>query len=320
MTSTAAPDASAPADPTVPQARSHAGLQAGYSRGVLLMVGSATCFGLSVVFAKESYRAGTTVSAMLSWRFIMAAAMLWVVIAIRRPPRPTGRALLICVGLGVFGYAAQSGFYFTSLSRMDASVAALLLYTYPALVTAIALTLRRERPEARKLTALACSGVGLVLLLAAGGGSLQAAPAGVLFALGAAVTYSIYITVSITLPAGTDLFWMTAVVCTGAAASVTASTIVRGATMDIPSHAWIWVGALALISTVGGILLFFAGLPLVGASAAAILSCVEPVVAALVGITLYSEHLTPGQLLGGAGVLAGVVILQTRTRRRATIA
>jgi drug/metabolite transporter (DMT)-like permease len=285
------------------------------SAGVALLVGSATCFGLSVVFAKEAYAAGVSVSALLTWRFVLAAVALWVVLAVRRPPRPSRRALLVCAGLGLAGYAVQSGLYFSALTVLDASVAALLLYCYPALVTVIAIALRRESAERRKLAALACCAVGLLLLLGVGGGAHTVTSRGVAMAVGAAVTYALYITVADRLPPGTDLLWMTAVVCTGAAASLGSVTLARGATLAVPLGGWLWIALLAAVSTVAAIVLFFAGLRRVGGPAAAILSCVEPVVSAVAGVVVYAEHLGSGQLLGGACVLGAVVVLQSRPRR-----
>ena len=36
--------------------------------------------------------------------------------------------------MGAIGYAAQSGLFFAALERMDASLLALILYVYPAIV------------------------------------------------------------------------------------------------------------------------------------------------------------------------------------------
>jgi drug/metabolite transporter (DMT)-like permease len=275
----------------------------------MLLVGSATCFGLSVVFAKEAYAVGASVPSLLPRRFVLAAIALRPVTAVRRPPRPSRAALLVCLSLGMVGYAVQSGLYFSSLTVLDASVAALLLYCYPALVTVIAIATRRESPERRRLAALGCCAVGLLLLLGIGGGAATVTPRGVLMAVGAAVTYALYITVADRLPSGTDLLWMSAVVCTGAAASLGAVTTIRGASRTGAADGWPCRTLVALVSTVAGIVLFFAGLRHVGGPAAALLSCVEPVVSALAGVLVYSERLGAGQLLGGACVLAAVVVL-----------
>ena len=68
---------------------------------------------------------------------------------------------------------------------------------------------------------------------------------------------------------------------------------------------WGWIGAIALVSTVGAILAFFAGLARVGPSAAAILSVFEPVVTVALAAAVFGESLALVQLAGGALVLAG---------------
>ena len=75
---------------------------------------------------------------------------------------------------------------------------------------------------------------------------------------------------------------------------------------------WGWVGCIALISTVVAVSLFFAGLSRVGPSSAAILSTVEPLVTVLLAFLVFSETLTPVQVLGGVLVLGGVVVLNAR--------
>ena len=69
------------------------------------------------------------------------------------------------------------------------------------------------------------------------------------------------------------------------------------------------------MSTVAAILLFFAGLARVGPSVAAILSVLEPVVTIGLAAAVFSESLSTGQLLGGALVLAAVLVVQWPVRR-----
>src|SRR5215203_364147 len=71
-----------------------------------------------------------------------------------------------------------------------------------------------------------------------------------------------------------------------------------------------WIGAIALVSTVGAILTFFAGLARVGPSTAAILSVFEPVVTVALAAVVFGESLALVQLSGGALVLAAVVVVQ----------
>ncbi|MEV5753873.1 DMT family transporter [Actinoallomurus sp. NPDC052308] len=207
-------------------------------RGPALCLAAATGFGLSVVFAKEAGRAGTGVESMLAIRFAIAAVVCWAIVARRRPAFPTRRALLACAGLGLVGYAAQSALYFTSLTRIDGGLAALLLYTYPALVTLVAVALRREHLDAKRAAAIVCSAAGLALLLGSGhlGGTDLAG--GITLALGSAGLYALYLTVADRLPHDLDLFLTSAIVCTGAALSLTTWCALTGSADLAAPRSW----------------------------------------------------------------------------------
>ena len=291
--------------------------------GTLLCLVSAAGFGLGPVFAKAAYAAGAGVPTVLALRFTIAAAVLWAVVAWRRPRWPGRRVLLGCVALGAVGYAAQSGLYYGSLTRIDASLAALMVYVYPALVVVLALVLRRERPQRRRTVALVCSACGVALLLGIGGPSATGAGVdgiGVLLALGAAVVYAFYLTVVDGLPADLDLYLLAAVVCTSAAVSLTVAGLVTGSlrTPTQPSG-WAWIAMLALVSTILAMGCQFAGIRVVGASTLAILSCAEPAVAVLATAVVYGERLTAVQCVGGLVVLASVAVLQLRRRPAADV-
>jgi drug/metabolite transporter (DMT)-like permease len=287
--------------------------------GVTLCLVSGVSFGLAAVIARRTFTAGFDVPSLLTGRFTVAAAVFWI-IALRRirtgrVRRPSRRSLAVAVGLGAIGYALQSAFYFGALTRLNASVLAQLLYTYPALVLVIALVLRRESPERRKVAALACSALGLALLLNGGSGAGAMPLVGVLMALGAAGTYALYITVAATLPADFDVYLLSAVVCSAAAVSCAGYSGVTGALHGPADPAgWLWLLLFALVPTVVAIVTFLAGLRRVGGPVAAILSCTEPVVTAGSAALVYGERLTPTQLAGAVAVLSAVVVLQLRRR------
>ncbi|MEO9238213.1 MAG: EamA family transporter, partial [Jatrophihabitantaceae bacterium] len=223
------------------------------------------------------------------------------------------------VALGGLGYAAQAAFYFGALTRLNAAIVAQLLYVYPALVVVIALLRRVESPDRRKLLALVCSIAGLALLLHGGSSRGGGSATGVAMALGAAGTYALYITVAATLAAELDVYLLSAIVCSAATFSVVGYGLLTGSLhTDVAASGWGWLAALALISSVVAIGTFLAGLRLVGGPAAAILSCIEPVVTAISSAIVFGEGLTGTQLAGGAAVLGAVVVLQARRRAAVT--
>jgi len=57
---------------------------------------------------------------------------------------------------------------------------------------------------------------------------------------------------------------------------------------------------------------FFAGMRLVGAATASIVSCAEPVATVLIGVSLFGDRLGPVALIGALGVVTAVILLQLR--------
>jgi drug/metabolite transporter (DMT)-like permease len=283
--------------------------------GPLFCLLSAAGFGAMAIFGKLSYDAGVGVGDLLLVRFGLAAALLLAVAGATGALRGLRRrAVLSALGMGAVGYATQAGLFFMALERMDASLLSLLLYTYPALVTAAAIALGRERASSRRLIALAAASAGTALVLAgAATGGVDAL--GAAMGLGAACAYTIYILTGDRVLAGVPPIALSALVCTGATVTFGIVAVVGGGPdFAFAAEGWGWLGAIALVSTVAPILFFFAGLARVGPSAASILSCLEPVVTVALAAAAFGEALAGAQLAGGALVLAAVVVMQWPAR------
>ena len=163
--------------------------------GLLLCLVSAAGFGAMPIFASQAYAAGLELTPMLALRFLIAAAMLWALIALRRRTLGSLRGLAPGGVLGLFGYSVQAGLYFGAIERIDASLASLILYAYPALVTVAGVALRRESPTRRKLGALGAR-LGRRGARVLGGGPGAIDPLGAAMAFGSALFYTVFILVS----------------------------------------------------------------------------------------------------------------------------
>ena len=288
--------------------------------GTLFCLGSAAAFGAMGVFGKLAYGEGATVGTLLAARFTVAAVVFWALILPRGAARELrgmdAKDIAIGLALGACGYAMQAGCYFAALQRIDVSLLSLLLYTFPAMVAAAAVVLGREQINRRRVIALTLALGGLSLVVVgAGAGALD--PLGVSLGLGAAVVYTTYILVSEGVVGRVRPRMLAALVCTGAAVSLTVGSAVVG---DLRPGAltvagWGWLACLAAVSTVVAISLFFAGLQRVGPTTASIVSTIEPVVTILLAFLVFTETLGVLQLAGGALVLTAVVVLQARRRR-----
>ena len=285
-----------------------------------MIVASAVAFGALAVFGKLAFDAGVGVLTVLFVRFAVAAAVLWAA-TLRTPgalQRTATRTVVAALALGAIGYALQAGLFFAALQRMDASLLSMILYTYPAMVTAAAIALGRETPSRRRIGALLVSSSGVALVLVGGAGHgfdwLGAA-----MGLGAALAYTGYILVSDHVTDGVPALPLSALVTTGAAVTFGVAGAATG-TLEtgFAGEGWTWLAAMALVSTVTPILLFFSGLRRVGPSMAAILSTLEPPTTVLLAFLAFGESPTGIQLMGGALVLSAVMLLQRRPAAAAT--
>jgi drug/metabolite transporter (DMT)-like permease len=80
----------------------------------------------------------------------------------------------------------------------------------------------------------------------------------------------------------------------------------------VPDHPQVWLNlfALVVVSTVFPVFFLNAGIQKVGPARAAILGTVEPLLTIILAAVFLGERLQPVQLVGGAFILASVVILQ----------
>ena len=291
------------------------------SSGTLMCLASGAAFGAMAVFGKLAYDNGATVGTLLAVRFSLAAALFWVLVPLRELRALGARDVRAGLALGACGYALQAGCYFVALGRIEASLLALLLYTFPALVAAAAVALGRERFGSRHVIAVFLATGGLTLAIAgAGTGALD--PWGVALGLGAAVVYSVYILVSDGIAARVQPRVLATLVCTGAAGTLAVGSALLGELRlgDLTGAGWAWMACLAVVSTVAAITLFFAGLERVGPTSAAILSTVEPLVTVALAFVVFGERLGTIQLLGGMLVLAAVVPATLASRRQEALA
>ena len=280
--------------------------------GTVLCLASAAAFGAMGVFGRLAYDDGATVGTLLVVRFALAAALCWALVLARGELRSLlRRDALAALALGAFGYAAQAGGYFAALERIDPSLLALLVYTFPAIVAVAAVALGRERLDRRRAIALVVVSAGLALVLAAAGiGERDALGTGL--GLATAVVYSGYVIVSEGIAGRLAPRLLSALVCSGAAVSLTAGSLALGELRpgELAIAGWGWLACLAVVSTVVAISLFFAGLRRVGPTTAAILSTVEPVVTVVLAMLVFGDVLAAAQILGGGLVLGGVLVLR----------
>jgi drug/metabolite transporter (DMT)-like permease len=288
--------------------------------GLVLCLVSAAGFGSLAIFGKQAYAGGLDVAGVLVMRFGLAAPLLvgLALVAGRRLRLPWPTALRL-LGLGAVGYAIQATLFFTALTRISAGLAGLLLYLYPALVTAGAVALGRSRLERATVAGLALSLAGVVLVIGLPGERLDGL--GVALGLASAGWYTVYILVGEYLLRGVDPLAASAWVTSGAACSFLAAAAVGGGLLPVEATQSAYAAgvAMAVVGTALAIAAFLAGMARVGSAWASIASSFEPVFTVALGVAVLGDRLGPGKVAGGLAVVAGGVLLPLLRGSRETV-
>lgn len=284
--------------------------------GAFLCLLAAVAYSVTAPFAKVAYAADVNVLTLLAVRYVIAALFFWVLIARTGrglPPRSTiTRGLL----LGMICQSGQTFLFASALTRIDAALAILLLYAYPAMITVAAVLIGRERFTLRRLIALAVASAGVVLVLSGPRGAGDAL--GILLALGAAAVYTVTILTGHAILRATPPFTLAALVATGAAVTFTTAGVATGGfRFDFQPWGWLPIVGLALCASVLATVSNYAGISRVGPTVASILGTMEIPLGVFIATLLLGERLFPLQIVGGGLVLAAVLLLQMRRARSA---
>lgn len=276
--------------------------------GVLLILISTLGFSVYPILGKYVFFGGAGLSTVLFMRFTLAALFFWIITIWREGiPKLTIKTWLTLWGLGGIGYSLMAGLYLTSVRYIPASLAALLLYAYPIIVTVLAVVTNQEKFSFFKLIGLLISTLGLVLVLGVALHGINAI--GIALALGAALVYSIYILVGNQVLKTTTTLVSTSLICTSAALTYgVIGLTVGGTTWNLSWQTWMGIGGITLFSTIIAIITFFQGMKRIGAASASILSTLEPVMTVSLAVILLNEHLTLIQAAGGIFVIIGGIL------------
>jgi len=130
------------------------------------------------------------------------------------------------------------------------------------------------------------------------------------FALGAALVYSLYITLANRVLRGVEPVVAMAVVTLVTSLLYVGLGLVSGRlSFAFAPSAWLPIALIVAVSTLLAILAFFRGLGILGSSTASIVSMTEPLFTIGFSILLFGDRLGWQQVLGGVLVLGGTVLV-----------
>jgi len=275
---------------------------------------------------------------------VFAALVAWLLLLAtgsgRRSLRSIDRRrLIILLGLGVL-YVGNAGSFTAALATVPVPLVSIIAFLYPALVAVLSVRFVRRLEGRRAWVALAISTLGIALAVGGIPAGSDIPVVGLLLAFTCPIVYAVWIVLAARLggerpaagsddpelsiapmdaesvPDGPDVIPSSAIMASATALGAAILAVLAGdhiAPADVPGGAW-----LALIGfgtfTALAFRWFLAGTRRIGAARASILSTVEPVYTIVLASILLGETLSPIQLVGGALVIAGVILAETGPR------
>jgi drug/metabolite transporter (DMT)-like permease len=279
-------------------------------RGVVWLVVSATSFGSLVVLIKGALATGLNAETALALRFTLAAVIWWAILAgRRRHPWPTVRQAAQAAALGGLVYAPNALAYYWGTARVSGSLAAINVAAAPVLVALLAWLLLRERLSRVGWLALVVAVAGGVMV--AGSPEGRADPVGLLCLGLAVLLYSLYMVLSKPLTGVLAPPVATTYVIVGAAVVFWLWGGLAGRLdFHFTSAGWLAIAGLAVVPTVLAMSAFMAGVEILGATRAAIVNSLEPVVGVALSVLILGDRPDAVQIAGGGLVTLAAVLVQ----------
>ena len=275
-------------------------------KAIPAVLGAGALWGLISLFIRPLSAAGLDSMQIAAVRMVTATVLFLTVIAVRSPEklRVRLRDLWMFVGTGIVSVTLFNFCYFYTIIHSEASVAVVLLYTSPVFILLLSALLFHERVTRRKLFALALTFAGCVCVAGLTGGVRLSAVV-CLTGIGSGLFYGLYTIFgryalakydASTVTAYSFLFGLLGSLPFGKPAA-----LIRTVSAE-PRLALLCVG-IGVCSTVLPYFLYTWGLQRMESGKAAILVAVEPLVGAVIGMTVFRESRSAVKLVGIALIL-----------------
>jgi drug/metabolite transporter (DMT)-like permease len=246
-------------------------------------------------------------------RFAIGSLLLWLLIDRLEPKRalPQGMFWPIVL-LGVVGNTLYQLCFITGLSRTSATNTALILSAMPPVVTVTAGLLGIEAITNRQRAALAMATLGVLTVIASRGLSLGHGDwRGDLLILAAVACWTGYTLGLRRMVARMSPLRLTGwTMITGTPALILAGlpSFLTVRWESVTWQAWVGVAYSTLLSLVAAYILWSRAVHRLGASRAALYTCVTPLIATLVAMAVLGERPGAAHLVGGVLIVGGVLL------------
>ena len=284
--------------------------------GYILVLLGATGFSAKGILIKLAYSADLTLDAITLMALRMFFSLpFYLIIAFwhakksNDKPFTTKQSLAVML-LGLMGYYFASFLDFLGLKLISAGLERLIIFTYPAFVVLLSALIYRKRVSIWLLLPLCLSYIGIALVFIEQVSlTSNNIVLGSVFVLGSSVIFSFFVVGSgeMVQRIGSARFtaWSMTVACLATLLHFSVQHDVLTLLGSISKQVYLLGVLMAVFSTVLPSFLMNTGIKKIGASHAAILSSIGPVVTLVLAERFLNETITQIQLFGTLFVLAG---------------
>ena len=291
-------------------------------KGVLFSVLSAVIFGTSPIFFKTIVATGINTTTQVVLRSIVTMVLAGILARVNRQPiLLKGRLLVDALLAFVAGQGLTAILLNSSYAYLPAGMSTSLHFVYPSVVMIACVVLFRERVNLAKVAALLLSVVAIALMTDL---TAKGQLTGVFLAVGSGFSYAFYIlylerTQLRDIPVWTFAFWgsLGCLVAAGGLGLSTNSLDVSGATVK----GLLLLAIMVPLQSVLAVRFFQLGVRYSGSTAASLLSTMEPVTSAMLGMLILHESMSVNKFIGcGAIVLSVILVVLGTGRAEKTVA
>ena len=279
------------------------------TKGVILAIISAICYGMNPLGALFLYEEGLNVNSVIFYRFIFASILLAIFMIIKKDSfylKFKEIILLALLGL-LFGISAIS--LFNSFLYMDAGLASTVLFIYPIFVAIIMALFFKEKNSIITILSIIFAFLGVVLLYESDGANVS--NFGIFLVIVSSLCYAIYIVII------NQYLKLSALKVTFYSMLFCTITILIHSFFDsslnimplVNFNMWFYTIFLALVPTIISLLFLIKAIQLIGSTSASILGALEPLTAVLIGVYVFNEKITFWLVIGIVFILFGVILI-----------
>ncbi len=284
----------------------------------LSVIVGAALWGTISIFVKGLYELGFTALQIASLRIFSASLILlgYSLLTNRSYLKIDWRDIPWFIGTGVISLVFFSWCYFFTIAESSVSMAVILLYTAPAMVTVMSRIFFKEFFTSKKIISLILASIGLMIVTGIyQPGQMNITVLGLITGLGSGFGYALYSIFGRAILKKYDPLTVTNYTLF-AASIVLIPVLLRTPnpqTLLEPSIILSIVG-LGLFPTALAFIFYTKGLVHLEASKASITATVEPVVGTMLGVLVFGDMITNFQWLGIGMILSSVVVVNLNNK------